>query len=111
MGPQDLSHAAIGHKGFPCMTGPRLHQETMMNETQTNMAYASKIKTALSSVKFPATKDQILQSIGTVRLDVATDKNVSVREALAPIRVDRFETPEALVNEISTAHQLGWPTQ
>lgn len=80
-----------------------------MNETQTN--YAKNIKETLSSVVFPATKEQILLSKGSARVDVAMGKSVSVREALAPIRVDRFETPEALLNEISTAHQLGWPAQ
>lgn len=80
-----------------------------MNEPQTN--YAIKTKTAFADVKFPATKDQILQSAGGSRVDVAMGKNVSVREALAPIQKDRFETPEVLLNEISKAHQLGWPQQ
>lgn len=76
-----------------------------------NVNYASKVKTALSDVRFPATKEQILESKGTARVEVAQGKNVTVREALAPIRSDRFETPEALLNEISTAHRLDWPQQ
>lgn len=81
----------------------------MLNE-QTN-EYATKLKTAFSDVRFPATKEQILQSKGTARVDVAMGRSVTVREALEPIRKDRFETPEALLNDISVAHQLGWPQQ
>ena len=82
-----------------------------MNEptTKDQTNYASKIKTALSDVRFPATKDQIIQSKGSSRVEVAMGRNVTVREALAPIRVERFETAEVLLNEISTAHRLDWP--
>lgn len=78
---------------------------------ETHNTYANKIRTAFSDVRFPATKEQLLQSKGTARVEVAAGKNVSVRDALAPIRMDRFETPESLLNEISTAHSLGWPSQ
>lgn len=71
--------------------------------------YRNKVKSALSDVNFPATKEQILQRKGTARVDVAMGKSVTVREALDPIRKERFETPEALLNEISTAHHLNWP--
>lgn len=71
--------------------------------------YANKVKSALSDIRFPATKEQILQSKGSARVDVAMGKSVTVREALAPVRTERFDTPEALLNEISTAHHLNWP--
>lgn len=90
-------------------TTPNTGTNTNTNTSSTN--YASKMKSALADVRFPATKDEILQSKGTSRVDVATGRNVTLREALAPIRVDRFETPEALLNEISTAHRLDWPRQ
>lgn len=94
------------------MNEPQLNdanKNKTMNQPRVN--YANEIKTAFDGVTFPTTKAQLIQSKGTARVDVAMGKNVSVREALEPIRTDRFETREALLNEISTAHSLGWPAQ
>lgn len=73
--------------------------------------YVNKIKTAFADIRFPATKEQLLQRKGDARVEVAEGKNVTVRDALRPISAVSFETPEALLNEISTAHALGWPEQ
>ncbi len=74
-----------------------------------NRQYVDKIRNALADVPFPATKEQIIQKKGDARLEVAQGKMVSVKDALKPINTDRFQNANQLLNEISHAHNLGWP--
>lgn len=71
--------------------------------------YANKVKQALSTISFPATKQDIIQKVGNSQVEVAAGKRVSVRDALQPIRQDRFGNSGELLNQLNEAHNLNWP--
>lgn len=71
--------------------------------------YAQKVKQALSTINFPATKQDIIQKAGNAQVEVAQGRRVSVRDALQPVRQDRFSNPNELLNQINEAHHLDWP--
>ncbi len=71
--------------------------------------YANRVKQSLSDINFPITKQEIIQKKGNTQLEVAQGKRVSIRDALNPVRADRFNTPNELINQINEAHHLDWP--
>lgn len=71
--------------------------------------YADKVKQAISQINFPATKQDIIQKVGSAQLEVAAGKRVSVRDALQPVRQDRFGNSNELLNQLNEAHHLNWP--
>lgn len=71
--------------------------------------YQNRVKQALSDINFPATKQDIIQKKGNAQVEVADGKRVSVRDALQPVRQDRFSSPNELLNQIRDAHNLDWP--
>lgn len=71
--------------------------------------YANKVKQAISDIGFPITKEEIIAKRGNSKLEVAEGKQVSVRDALAPVQKDRFNTPNELLNQLNDAHHLDWP--
>lgn len=71
--------------------------------------YANKVKQALGTISFPATKQDIIKKVGNEQVEVAQGKRVSVRDALQPITRDRFGDSNELLNELNEAHHLNWP--
>lgn len=71
--------------------------------------YANQVKQSFSDINFPATKQDIIQKKGSAQFEVAPGRRVSVRDALQPVRQDRFNSPNELLNQINEAHNLNWP--
>jgi hypothetical protein len=73
-----------------------------------NKEYVDRVKTELRDINFPATKQDILQKKGTAQIELAQGRKVTVREALASVQKDRFESQNELLTQINQANSLDW---
>lgn len=63
---------------------------------------------ALAGIRFPATKEEILEQKATQHLKLGEGRSMTLRDALTPVNTERFHTREELLEAVGRTHGADW---